>query len=90
MAIKVVVGKALLHDVQEGIDRHPAGGIVVAVRTHIQGFGHANVAIQIEGDTFNQLAQAMMDANANEAIKAFGAALQAGIERHPGTAKDSG
>ena len=30
---------------------------------------------------FEQLAQAMMDANVNDAVKAFGAAMSKGIER---------
>jgi hypothetical protein len=31
----------------------------------------------------------MMDADVNEAIKAFGAAMQGGIEREPKAAEDS-
>ena len=53
--------------------------VAITFRVDLHGFGFTDIAVWIDGDSFNQLAKAMMEANSNEAIKAFGAALQAGI-----------
>jgi hypothetical protein len=54
--------------------------IAITFRVELSGVGFTDIAVWIDGDSFNQLAKAMMEANSNEAIKAFGAALQAGIQ----------
>ena len=41
--------------------------------------------VVIEPDSFKTMAEYMMTANANEAIKAFGAAMAAGIEKPKNT-----
>jgi hypothetical protein len=54
--------------------------VAITFRVDLPGFGFTDIAVWIDGDSFNQLAKAMMEANSNEAIKAFGTALQAGIQ----------
>jgi hypothetical protein len=41
----------------------------------------SDFVVIIEPDSFKAMAEYMMSANANEAIKAFGAAMAVGIER---------
>jgi len=64
----------------EGIAEY-SGGIIISTKADIGGYGFASVGILLDDDTFNKLALAMIEANTKEAIKAFEAAIQAGIER---------
>jgi hypothetical protein len=41
--------------------------------------------VRINGDSFKELAQKMMEANSSDAIKAFSAALGASDYRRPGS-----
>jgi hypothetical protein len=41
-----------------------------------KGGGTTDVSVQVDSDSFKDFARAMMKANQNKAIKAFGAALQ--------------
>ena len=54
--------------------------VAIMFRVDLSEYGLTDIAVWIDGDSFSQLAKAMMEANSNEAIKAFGAALQAGIQ----------
>jgi hypothetical protein len=53
--------------------------LVIMTHREPRGFGQSRHEIRIEPDCFAALAQAMMYANPEEAIKAFGRALQSGI-----------
>jgi len=64
----------------EGIAEY-SGGIIISTKVDIGGYGFASVGVLLEDDTFNKLALAMIEANTREAIKAFEAAIQVGIER---------
>jgi hypothetical protein len=64
----------------EGIAEY-SGGVIISTKTDIGGYGFASVGILLDDDTFDKLALAMIEANTKEAIKAFEAAIQAGIER---------
>jgi hypothetical protein len=44
-------------------------------RCNVHRFGLAKVLVRINGDSFKELAQKMMEANSSDAIKAFSAAL---------------
>jgi len=64
----------------EGIAEY-SGGIIISTKVDIGGYGFASVGVLLEDDTFSKLALAMIEANTREAIKAFEAAIQVGIER---------
>ena len=64
----------------EGIAEY-SGGIIISTKVDIGGYGFASVGVLLEDDTFNKLALAMIEANTREAIMAFEAAIQAGIEQ---------
>ncbi len=64
----------------EGIAEY-SGGIIISTKVDIGGYGFASVGVLLEDDTFNKLALAMIEANAEQAIKAFEEAIKAGIER---------
>jgi hypothetical protein len=61
----------------QGITAQPKGVRIVS-SADLYEFGFVDVIVLIERDSFNELAQAMMNPNRKESIKAFGAA-QAGI-----------
>jgi hypothetical protein len=65
----------------DGITVHK-NGVAIAKTGEGHGMPWVTAIIKVDPDSFGQLAQAMMNANANEAIKAFGMAMANGIE-HP-------
>lgn len=89
MAAEVVVQKARLRKMPEGIFGHPSGKLLISYRHDIYGFGFCTIIFKFGAEDFGQIAKAMRDANANEAIKAFGAAMQLGIVRKSESAKNS-
>ena len=86
MPIKIVAKKSTF-GIQDGISVRP-NEILITGMPNVLGFGFVDVVTRIDGESFKQLAQAMMDANASEAIKAFGAALQSGPDREPAPNSD--
>lgn len=79
MSIKIVAKKSG-YGIKDGVSAHP-DEILITSMPSVAGFGFVDLVIRIDSESFKQLAQAMMDANASEAIKAFGAAMQSGIDR---------
>jgi hypothetical protein len=78
MAITTTVKKPRrAHSLIHGITAQPKGVRIVS-RVDLYEFGFVDVIVLIDRDNFNELAQAMMKANRNYSIKAFGIA-QAGI-----------
>jgi hypothetical protein len=77
--IKIIAKKSSF-GVKDGISVRP-NELFISGMPSIAGFGFVDVVIRIDGESFKELAQAMLDANACEAIKAFGAAMQSGIDR---------
>jgi hypothetical protein len=78
VTIKAAVRKHLTRASKNGISSE-SNKVIFAQKADVYGYGLAQVYILIDCDNYNDLAQAMMKANANEAVKAFGGALQAGI-----------
>ncbi len=56
-----------------------SNAIVVGATADVHGCGYVNVKIGISTELFCAVAEAMMAANADEAIKAFGQTLKDGI-----------
>jgi hypothetical protein len=54
-------------------------GLIELIFKDERGFGKSQFQVSIKPESFAVIARAMMHANSEEAIKAFGAALQAGI-----------
>jgi hypothetical protein len=75
-----IVAKKSGYGIKDGVSAHP-DEILITGMPSIAGFGFVDLVIRVDIESFKQLAQAMMDANASEAIKAFGAAMQSGIDR---------
>jgi hypothetical protein len=80
MPLKVIVKKESPFREVKGIVVDENKVVIMDTGSHY-GNPWVTVAVQIDPDTFGELAKAMMGANANEAIKAFRQAMQAGIER---------
>jgi hypothetical protein len=81
MTIKARVTKILTEIVEEGVasfqDR-------ITIGTHtadVHGYDLVNVAVGISSEHFSEIAEAMMTANPEEAIKAFGSTLQKGVAK---------
>jgi hypothetical protein len=79
VSIKIVAKKSG-YGIKDGVSAHP-DEILITGMPSVAGLGFVDLVIRIDSESFKQLAQAMMDANASEAIKAFGAAMQSGIDR---------
>ncbi|MBO0755296.1 MAG: hypothetical protein J2P54_05515 [Bradyrhizobiaceae bacterium] len=79
MPIKIVAKKSG-YGIKDGVCAHSKEVLITGMPS-VPGIGFVDIVIRIDGESFKQLAQAMMDANASEAIKAFGAAMQSGIDR---------
>lgn len=79
MPIKIVAKKSAF-GIKDGISVRPSE-ILITGMPNVIGYGFVDVVTRIDSESFRQLAQAMMDANAGEAIKAFGTAMQSGIDR---------
>ena len=78
MPIKTLVKKMGMGRGPEGIGAY-RGDLTIASIAEVYGFGLANVMLRIDPGSFSDIAKAMIVANADEAIKAFGAAMQDGI-----------
>ena len=86
MSIKIVAKKSG-YGIKDGVSAHP-DEILITAMPSVAGFGFVDLTIRIDSESFKQLAQAMMVANASEAIKAFGTAMQLGIDRDPNPNSD--
>jgi hypothetical protein len=78
MPIKCKVRAKGIRGVRKGITSG-SGRLLISTDTDIYRHGLVDVIVGFDSDQFTQIAQSMMDANPNEAIKAFGAAMQNGI-----------
>jgi hypothetical protein len=77
MAISFRVQKRMLDTINEGIGSG-SDQVLVGAHGNIYGYGYADLAMGIGVEHFRDLALAMMEANLDEAIKAFGEALKDG------------
>ena len=83
-SITIKVAKAFPYD---QLSKAPEGifatddKLVINWHSDIFGFGGAHTLVELGQDCFYALAKAMMNTNADEAIKAFGRAMQAGIPK---------
>ena len=76
MSIEARVNKLGLNGlIEDGIHVHSKELIIVS-QVNVHRFGLAKVLVRINGDSFKELAQKMMEANSSDAIKAFSAALE--------------
>ncbi len=76
MAIKGIARRAhVLHGKIENRVIVHSQAVVVGSSSDVPGLGTLNIAIQIDGESFKELALAMMTANSEEAIDAFSVAL---------------
>jgi hypothetical protein len=83
MSIEARVNKLGLNGlIEDGIHVH-SKELIIASQVNVHRFGLAKVLVRINGDSFKELAQKMMEANSSDAIKAFSAAL--GDYRRPGS-----
>ena len=57
------------------IENFTGDELIIASQVNVHRFGLAKVLVRINGDSFKELAQKMMEANSSDAIKAFSAAL---------------
>jgi hypothetical protein len=60
--------------IEDGLHVH-SKELIIASQVNVHRFGLAKVLVRINGDSFKELAQKMMEANSSDAIKAFSAAL---------------
>jgi hypothetical protein len=70
------------------------GAVGLIFTSNPSGINDSLFELYVHPDSFKDMAEAMMRANASEAIKAFGAALEAGIPEprevwYPGIDKDN-
>jgi hypothetical protein len=75
-----IVAKKSGYGIKDGLCAH-GNEVLITGMPSVAGFGFVDLVVRIDVESFKQLAQAMMEANASEAIKAFGAAMQSGIDR---------
>lgn len=59
------------------------GDVVDLIFQHSRGYGISRYPVRIRPDNFATLAEAMMHADTETAMRAFGAALQKGTPEHP-------
>jgi hypothetical protein len=78
MPIKSRVKKKGVRAIRKGITG-VSGRLLISTDADVYGYGFADVIVGLDSDQFSQIAQCMMDANPNEAIKAFGAAMEKGV-----------
>jgi hypothetical protein len=78
MSMKVVANKrgTTLRPRIENVISVDSNEVLLGGTADVFGCGFVEIVMRIDGDSFKELAQAMMEANANEAFKAFGAATQ--------------
>jgi hypothetical protein len=75
MSIEARVNKLGLNGlIEDGIHVH-SKELIIASQVNVHRLGLAKVLVRINGDSFKELAQKMMEANSSDAIKAFSAAL---------------
>jgi hypothetical protein len=74
-----IVAKKSGYGIKDGVCAH-GNEVLVTGMPSVAGVGFVDLVVRIDVEGFKQLAQAMMDANPSEAIKAFGAAMQSGID----------
>ena len=74
MSIEARVNKLGLNGlIENGIHVHSKELLIIASQVNVHQFGLAKVLVRINGDSFKELAQKMMEANSSDAIKAFSA-----------------
>ena len=76
------VGEAHLWVEDVGLDGTPYYRLNISFR-EARGYGDRDYKIRINHDSFKALAEAMIRANREEAIRAFGAALQVNVAAQP-------
>jgi len=86
MTIKIKASKMTFRSRDEGMTVRP-NEILILRRDEVSRCGLVDVLIQIDGDSFGELARAMMEANSAEAIKAFGPHMQNTLS--PASSSDS-
>jgi len=79
VSIKIVAKKSG-YGIKDAVCAH-GNEVLITGMPGVAGFGFVDLVVRIDIESFKELAQAMMDANASEAIKAFGAAMQSGIDQ---------
>jgi hypothetical protein len=75
-----IVAKKSGYGIKDGVCAH-GNEVLITGMPSVAGVGFVDLVVRIDVESFKHLAQAMMDANTSEAIKAFGAAMQSGIDR---------
>jgi hypothetical protein len=75
-----IVAKKSGYGIKDGLCAH-GNEVLITGMPSVAGVGFVDLVVRVDVESFKQLAQAMMDASASEAIKAFGAAMQSGIDR---------
>jgi hypothetical protein len=74
-----IVAKKSGYGIKDGVCAH-GNEVLITGMPSVAGVGFVDLVVRIDIESFKQLAQAMMEVNASEAIKAFGAAMQSGID----------
>jgi hypothetical protein len=78
MAIKAKVGKSVLAIQEQGVGSCK-DALLFGTSADVYGAGFVNVVVGVTVDHFAEIAEAMMAANPDEAVKAFGRAIKDGI-----------